>query len=65
MNLEQLLLLRATLGRARTTWLAVEAAAGAHDDELTQRVAIARLAILDAADRLDQLLSADLDEAYA
>lgn len=65
MTLAQQLELRARLSRARTGWLRIEDTAAGFDDELDQRVAVARLAILDAADRLDQLLAADFDEAIA
>jgi hypothetical protein len=56
MSANELLQLRASLARARKHWLAIEDDIAGHDSELDQRVAIARLAILDAADRVDQIL---------
>lgn len=56
MTLEERLQLRARMTRARTGWLRIEDAAANHDQELDERIACARLAMLDAIDRLDQLL---------
>jgi hypothetical protein len=50
--------LRARLVRARRGWLRIEDDAAGLDEELDARVAIARLAILDVVDRVDQLLGA-------
>lgn len=66
MTLDELLELRARAARARRTWLRIEeAACGAGDEELDSRVAIARLALLDAIDRLDQLLEPEPELAEA
>jgi hypothetical protein len=57
-NLDDGLHLHTRILAARTTWLQIERlAARIDDDELTGRVDIARLAILDAKDWLEQLLT--------
>lgn len=62
MTLDELLALRARIRRARAGWLRIEnAIVELGDEELDSRIAIARLAILDVADRVDQLLAPDLD----
>jgi hypothetical protein len=68
LTLDEQLQIRAALARARHVWLGIEeTAVELGDEELDSRVAIARLAILDAADRLDQLIreTGDVDEAAA
>ena len=59
--------LAAMIAAARQAWLQIERAADElDDDELDQRIACARLAILDSADRAQQLaLRQLLDEAAA
>jgi hypothetical protein len=55
-TLDERLALRARLVRVRAGWLRIEDDAAGIDEELDQRIAIARLAILDVVDRADQLL---------
>lgn len=66
MTLDELLELRARAVRARRGWFWIEqAAVDAGDQELDTRIAIARLALLDAIDRIDQLLAPDVVEDAA
>jgi hypothetical protein len=69
MTLDERLALRARTRRARAGWLRLEEeAVELGDEELDSRVAIARLAILDVADRLEQLCGLHdlgLDEVVA
>lgn len=61
MRIDELLQVRAAFTRIRAHWLGVEDDVAGVDDELDQRIAVARLAILDCRDRLEQLLAAELE----
>lgn len=64
MNLADGLRLHARISEARTLWLEVERAADEIDDhEFYLSISSARMAILDAKDRLEQLLTDPEPEA--